>query len=228
MAIDTTVTARDRKLIAVAGTFVVIVVAVWGLILPAWEARGSLSDELDSASAQAAQASEPALADALTTSTDGIRAQTAAQLAGFYPVMTTAQVGDLVTGIMTGYPATIMDVKIVPGSGNAAATAFAATPPDTSSSTGSSSASSAQKVDITKLVTPDQGDLTGMYETDASVTLAGDRATLQGFVNDMASAAYPGIRVKGFQWTERSRTSAADTSGDWQVTCVLALYSFDQ
>ena len=47
-------------------------------------------------------------------------------------------------------------------------------------------------------------------------------------MNDMASAAYPGIRVKGFQWTERTRTNAADTSGDWEVTCVLALYSFDQ
>ena len=228
MAIDTTVTARDRKLIAIAGTFVVIVVAAWGLILPAWEARGSLSDQASSLSAQVAQASDPALADGLKAQVDDYHAQTASQLAGFYPVMTTAQVGDLVTGIMTGYQATIMDVRIVPGSGNAAATTFAAARPDTSSSTASSAPSSAQKIDITKLATPDQGDLTGIYETDVQVSLAGDRATLQGFVNDMASAAYPGIRVKGFQWTERTRTSAADTSGDWEVTCVLALYSFDQ
>ncbi len=228
MAIDTTVTARDRKLIAVAGTFVVIVVTVWALILPAWDAHGSLTDEQASLSAQVAQASEPALVDGLNTSTSNYHAQTASQLAGFYPVMTTAQVGDLMTSIMTGYQATIMDVRIVPGSGNAAATTFAAARPDTSSNTASSATSSAQKIDVTKLATPDQGDLTGIYETDVQVSLAGDRATLQGFVNDMASAAYPGIRVKGFQWTERTRTNAADTSGDWEVTCVLALYSFDQ
>ena len=228
MAIDTTVTARDRKLIAIAGTFVVIVVAAWGLILPAWEARGSLSDQASSLSAQVAQASDPALADGLKAQVDDYHAQTASQLAGFYPVMTTALVGHLIRGIWPGYPATILVVNLGPGTGTAAASTFSATAPDASQNASSTSTGSVQKVDLATLATPEAGDLTGIYETDVQVSLAGDRMVLQGFVNDMSSTAYPGIRVKGFEWTERTRTNAVDASGDWQVTCVLALYSFDR
>lgn len=224
MRIETKLTERDQKLIAIVGPILVVVVLAWAFIVPLWNAHGQLEQQAEEVTAQVQEISDPATVQGLEADTKATRAGNAQALEGFYPAQTEASITRLGTQLAKGHGLKVRDLTFALATGAADATGYTA-----GGSAGSSgSSSSGSSASGGSLEAAPTGDAAGIMENRLQLTVSGTRAKLQKLVDDCAGA-YGGIRVQSFSWTQASTQGGAQgKKGDpWQLTLLLSVYSYE-
>lgn len=246
MKIETTITPRDRKLITVVGSVAIVIVCAWAGIKPLWETRQDLLSQRDAQQERVEEATNPSL----TTSLQDGAARTMRQvandtLAGYQQgALDASQANELAYSLANSYGLRVLSVEFaLPAQGSYAAEPSYSTSGDDSGdssdsgSSGSSSSSSVSSSDATVSMgqgaqAADTGDLTGIYQTNFQLALAGSRENLQNFLDSVAQDR-PGMRVQQFQWTladengSETSTQISEPGLAWHLTVNLAVYSFD-
>ena len=213
------ISPRDRKLVSIVGSLIVVVAFVYFAIIPGINEHTELAKQDETLATQVANAKDTAATTLLKTQAANNFASVESTLSGFYGVMDAAQVDQLITQIATRYGATVYKFNVVlPTTGTyAQVNAYSPTTSGTSKSTSSTSSSKSSA---------NGKGLTGIYDNAVEVSFHGDRASLQNIVDGLSSNEYPGILIDSLEWSSYSTSIVVENSDSWLLTMNLSIYSY--
>ena len=242
------ITSRDRRIISIFGSIIVVLALAWFGIKPALTTHMQLSQTRADLKAQVNQAQSPEEITAMENEIDGNNKTIETILSGFYTPMDSADVDALISQLGNDHNSTVYSLEIGMPSGYTSAPLYQSgtefsleAEEEAQQSTNSQLESTEQAAEAeaagqeseTSTSSEESADgsqetepayLQGIYAYKAEAIYEGGREDMQGIINDLYDN-YPGIKIDAFEWTQVINGNSEES---WYLTIDMTVYAYEE